>query len=114
MWWKKTELRESTSMDTREEKQEWYNMDNGYTLDMGLNAEWEMDGDDNDEQCKNWGEDTMVGDDNKEGKDNKEIEMERNEGIDSGGVTAGNVDKSSDGDDGRGKKTQDVKERGSK
>jgi hypothetical protein len=89
-------------------------MDDGHTLDMGLNAEWEMDGDDNDDQHKNRGEDTTVGDDNKEGKDNKEIEMERNEGINTGGVTAGNVDKSSDGDDGGGKKTQDVKERRSK
>ena len=83
-------------------------MDDGYTLDMGLNAEWEMDGDDNDDQRKNRGKDTMVGDDNKEG------EMESKQGIDGGGVTAGNVDESSDGDDGGGKKTQDVKERRSK
>ncbi len=80
-------------------------MDDGYTLDMGLNAQWEMDGDNNDDQRKNRGEDTMVGDDNKEGKDNKQIEMERNKGIDSRGVTAGNVDESSDGDNGGGKKT---------
>ncbi len=81
-------------------------MDDGYTSNMGLNAEWEMDGDNNDDQCKNRGEDTTVGDDNKEGKDNKEIEMESKEGIDSKGATAGNVDKSSDGDDGGGKKMQ--------
>ncbi len=51
-WWKKTELRESTSTDVREDKQEWYNMDDGYTSDMGVNAEWEMDGDDDNDQRK--------------------------------------------------------------
>ncbi len=83
-------------------------------LDMGLNAEWGMDGNDNDDQRKNRGKDSTVGDDNKEGKDNEEIETESKEGSDSGGVTAENVDESSDGDNGGGKKMQDVKERRSK
>ena len=89
-------------------------MEDGYTSDVGVNAEWEMDGSDDDDQRKFRNKDTTFGDDNKEGKDNEEREMENREGLDSGGVTAGNVDKSSDGDDGRGKKKQDTEERRSK
>jgi hypothetical protein len=109
-WWKKTELRESTSTDMGEEEREWYNMDDGYTLDLGLSAEWEMDGDNKDGESKNTSKD-KVGDDNKEGNDDKEMETESKEGGNSGGVTAGNVDERSEGDDGGGKKTRDVKER---